>query len=121
MTISGISIKEWLNQPHKHYKEKNEMLYNLKQVILDSKYMGWTVDSKSREGIVRSHIFETEIADEKTGLLYMKLHGILSKYIAYLMEKRFWLVYKNKASWTLPSGDTTRRGIQYTLFILQRY
>lgn len=51
----------------------------------------------------------------------MKLHGILSKYIAYLMEKRFWLVYKNKASWTLPSGDTTRRGIQYTLFILQRY
>lgn len=88
MTISGISIKEWLNQPHKHYKEKNEMLYNLKQVILDSKYMGWTVDSKSREGIVRSHIFETEIADEKTGLLYMKLHGILSKYIAYLMEKK---------------------------------
>ena len=51
---------KWLNQPHKHYKEKNEMLYNLKQVILDSKYMGWTVDSKSREGIVRSHIFETE-------------------------------------------------------------
>lgn len=69
MTISGTSIKEWLNQPHKHYKEKNEMLYNLKQVILDSKYMGWTVDSKSREGIVRSHIFETEIADEKNWII----------------------------------------------------
>ena len=37
--------------------------------------------------------------------------GIHSKYIAFLMERKFLQEYKNKVFQTLPFGTTTRRGI----------
>lgn len=69
MTISGAGIKEWLNQPHKHFREKNEMLYHLGQIIAESKYLGWTIDGKTRNDVVRSHLFETKIGKDKTWII----------------------------------------------------
>lgn len=40
ISITGSGIDEWLNQPHKHYAEKNEMLLNIKNVMKESNYMG---------------------------------------------------------------------------------
>ena len=39
--ITGSGIDEWLNQPHKHYIEKNELLLNIVEVIEKSTYLGF--------------------------------------------------------------------------------
>ena len=59
-------IKEWLNQPHKHYSEKNEMLLN----IGDSTYKGYN----TYKGFV-SHIFETILCGEKTWIIVTEQSG----------------------------------------------
>lgn len=42
--ISGNTIKEWTNQPHKHFKEKNRMLLDIKKVMKNAKYLGrWAI------------------------------------------------------------------------------
>lgn len=47
VTISQKKIKEWLNQPHKFYREKNELLLDLPKVFKKAKYKGETIDPKS--------------------------------------------------------------------------
>jgi hypothetical protein len=66
------SIKEWLNQPHKYYFDKNEMLINIKNVLSKSKYVGV---SNYKDRI--SHIFEVELKGEKSWILvnYKKERG----------------------------------------------
>jgi hypothetical protein len=66
------SIKEWLNQPHKYYFDKNEMLLNIKNVLSKSKYVGV---SNYKDRI--SHIFEVELRGEKSWILvnYKKERG----------------------------------------------
>jgi len=66
------SIKEWLNQPHKYYFDKNEMLLNIKNVLSKSKYVGV---SNYKDRI--SHIFEVELKGEKSWILvnYKKERG----------------------------------------------
>jgi hypothetical protein len=58
------SIKEWLNQPHKYYFDKNEMLINIKNVLSKSKYVGV---SNYKDRI--SHIFEVELRGEKSWII----------------------------------------------------
>ena len=67
--FSKKSIKEWTNQPHEHYHEKNAMLYGFKDIFFNSTYMGMTKDEKSRPNVVASHIFETHIRDDKTWII----------------------------------------------------
>lgn len=66
------SIKEWLNQPHKYYFDKNEMLLNIENVLSKSKYVGV---SNYKDRI--SHIFEVELRGEKSWILvnYKKERG----------------------------------------------
>lgn len=66
------SIKEWLNQPHKYYFDKNEMLLNIENVLSKSKYVGV---SNYKDRI--SHIFEVELKGEKSWILvnYKKERG----------------------------------------------
>ena len=52
INVSGI--KEWLNQPHKHYAEKNEALLQL---------------PKGRDYIIASHLFRTQIADDTSWII----------------------------------------------------
>ena len=49
--INMSGVKEWLNQPHKKYMEKNEALLQLPQILLDSEYLGAYADPKGREYI----------------------------------------------------------------------
>ncbi|MFR9545338.1 MAG: phage minor head protein [Rikenellaceae bacterium] len=61
-------IKEYLNQPHKHYYEKNELILDIDRVLENSRYMGYT-DYKSTKFDPVSHIFETHIMGDKTWLI----------------------------------------------------
>ncbi|MBR1548517.1 MAG: hypothetical protein IJ637_07315 [Prevotella sp.] len=47
INVSGI--KEWLNQPHKHYAEKNEALLRLPELLADSEYLDSVADPKGRD------------------------------------------------------------------------
>lgn len=67
--ISGAGIKEWLNQPHKHFYEKNEALLELPELYKNAEYLTHTKDPKKRNGVACSHIFKTTIAGESSWLI----------------------------------------------------
>lgn len=67
--ISGAGIDEWLNQPHKHIREKNEALLNLRQLFEESEYIGHTPDPKNRADIANSHIFRTTIGGDDSWII----------------------------------------------------
>ena len=69
VTISQKKIKEWLNQPHKFYREKNELLLDLPKVFNKAKYKGETIDPKVRPGVAKSHIFEIELCGEPSYII----------------------------------------------------
>ena len=58
--VSGKSIKEWTNQPHKEYAAKNSILKHIAKVFKESKYIGAVDNYKQTPGVRCSHIFETE-------------------------------------------------------------
>ena len=62
INVSGI--KEWLNQPHKHYTEKNEALLRLPELLCESEYLGAKADPKGRDYIRNGHIFKITIAED---------------------------------------------------------
>lgn len=65
--ISKSGIKEWLNQPHKHYEEKNRLLLSMKDVIRDSKYRSWLPDEHNAS--IKAHLFETTIRGDKSWII----------------------------------------------------
>ena len=65
--ITGRGIKEWLNQPHKYYEKKNEMLLDIASVIKDAEYIGCGNDKHGYNAIV--HLFETKVENEKSWIL----------------------------------------------------
>lgn len=69
VTITNTKIKEWLNQPHEHIAEKNELLLNLKEVFANAKYIGATKDSGKHEGIKLNHLFEIKIKGDKSTII----------------------------------------------------
>lgn len=66
--ISGKSIKEWINQPHKHFKEKNRMLLDIKKVMKEAKYVGSMTYHKN-EKVKLSHIFEVSVGGEASWII----------------------------------------------------
>lgn len=62
--ISGNTIKEWTNQPHKHFREKNRMLLDIKKVMKEAKYLGAVGNHKGVPGLEQSHIFQVMLKDE---------------------------------------------------------
>ena len=67
INVSGI--KEWLNQPHKHYAEKNEALLRLPELLNESEYLDSVADPKGRDYIVASHLFKTKIAEADSWII----------------------------------------------------
>ena len=67
INVSGI--KEWLNQPHKHYAEKNEALLRLPELLNDSEYLDSVADPKGRDYIVASHLFKTKIEEADSWII----------------------------------------------------
>lgn len=66
--ISGASIKEYLNQPHKHYFEKNELVLVIDKMLQEAKYLGINPTYK-KESVKYSHIYETNIMNEISWLI----------------------------------------------------
>ncbi|GHT47791.1 hypothetical protein AGMMS49965_25960 [Bacteroidia bacterium] len=65
--FTNSGVKEYLNQPHKHFNEKNELIKNIDNVIYLSEYKGNTMAHNNKDAI--SHIFEIEIAGDKSWLI----------------------------------------------------
>ena len=66
-TVSGVSLKEMLNQPHKHYNEKNEAILHLDLLYKNATYLGPLI---KKPGVnYDSYLFETEIAGEKSWIV----------------------------------------------------
>lgn len=63
--ISKRTLQEWTNQPFKFYKEKNNMLLDIKRIFAKAKYLGTADNHKEVPHLVQSHIFETEVKGEK--------------------------------------------------------
>ncbi len=62
--IIGYSVKEFTNQPHKHFFEKNRLLKEIKNVVKNADYKGITYH-KGR----KSHIFEIELKGDKSWII----------------------------------------------------
>lgn len=73
--ISSKGIKEFINQPHKQYFEKNELVRNLPQLIGNSEYVGIREYHKDNKYIKASHIYETFINEEKSYLIVRETVG----------------------------------------------
>jgi SPP1 gp7 family putative phage head morphogenesis protein len=67
--FSGGGIKEYLNQPHKHFYEKNALIKDIENVLKNAEYRGYNVYHKKNKLIAYSHIFETTINGEKSWLI----------------------------------------------------
>jgi hypothetical protein len=92
INVSGI--KEWLNQPHRHYAEKNEALLNLRKLMQESEYLGVKTDPKGRDYIKNGHIFKTIIAGDSSWVIVSEtiwgeclVHSISDNY-PYINEEQ---------------------------------
>ena len=92
--ITGKSIKEWTNQPFKHFYEKNRMLLDIENAIKETSYLGAVPYHKS-DDVKWSHIFETEIQGSKAWIIVREytwgditLHSISDSMGEYLKEHK---------------------------------
>jgi hypothetical protein len=67
--FTGAGIKEYLNQPHKYFSQKNELIKDMGSVLEKSVYKGKTSYNRNNANIVASHIFEIEINKEKSWVI----------------------------------------------------
>ena len=65
--ITGKGIKEWLNQPHKRYAEKNELLLQINEVLQKAVYLGHGIDKHDAE--IVAHLFETVVGKDKSWII----------------------------------------------------
>ncbi len=61
-------LQEFVNQPHKHYNEKNKLAYSIDDLVREGRYLGYT-EYKATRMEPRSHILETTIAEDKSWLI----------------------------------------------------
>lgn len=59
--VTGGSIREWTNQPHKEYAAKNSILKHIAKVFRESNYIGVVDNFKQKPGVIQSHLFETTV------------------------------------------------------------
>lgn len=61
ITITATGIKEFLNQPHMQYFEKNELVLNLRNVLEEAKYLGRFESIRKNEKFPSVYLFETSV------------------------------------------------------------
>lgn len=67
--ITGGSIREWTNQPHKEYAAKNSILKHIAKVFREAKYIGFIDNFKKKPGVKQSHLFETNVLGELSWII----------------------------------------------------
>lgn len=67
--VTGGSIKEWTNQPHKEYAAKNSILKHIDKVFREAKYIGFIDNFKKKPGVKQSHLFETNVLGELSWII----------------------------------------------------
>jgi len=67
-TVTGI--KEYLNQPHEFYLEKNELIKDILNIIICSDYLGFVIFKERK-----SHIFETKMLGNSSWLIANEYKG----------------------------------------------
>lgn len=81
-------VKEYLNQPHKYYQAKNDIIKMMLEIVFDARYVGKTSYHKDNNYIIASHIFEIEINNEKTWLITREsVEGVVNFYSISDSEK----------------------------------
>lgn len=70
--ITSAGIKEFLNQPHEHYFEKNELVKDLPKLIRDAKYIGEIEGKPGKTNILATYALEVEIKGDKSWLIALK-------------------------------------------------
>lgn len=68
ITFNVSGVKELINQPHKHYYEKNSLVRNLDTILKTAKYLG-SHDFKAKLPFIQNHIFEIEINSERSFII----------------------------------------------------
>lgn len=83
VVVTMTDIKEWLNQPHKHYAEKNELVVRLDKVFAESDYLYPIESFKKRNSVKDEYIFEISIAGDPSWIIVhemdwgeFRLHGV---------------------------------------------
>ena len=69
INVSCRSIDEWINQPHVHYQEKNQLILTIDEVLSGSRYLGRGKDISTKPGTKWIHIFETSINGDKSWII----------------------------------------------------
>lgn len=69
--ITKTSVKEWLNQPHRHLQEKNAMIMDIAGILKKSRYVGAVPDR--HDSRVTAHLFETVVGGEKSYIIVREL------------------------------------------------
>ena len=67
--ITASGIKEFLNQPHEHYFEKNELVLNLPELLGAAKYEGKIAYHKDNKYFVASHLYSIKIKNQISYLI----------------------------------------------------
>lgn len=67
--VTGGSIREWTNQPHKEYAAKNSILKHIDKVFREAKYIGFIDNFKKKPGVKQSHLFETNVLGELSWII----------------------------------------------------
>lgn len=67
--ITASGIKEFLNQPHEHYFEKNELVKDLSSLLHNAEYLGFMEYHKANDNIVATHVFKCRISSANSYLL----------------------------------------------------
>lgn len=73
--INGTGIKEIINQNHNHYWEKNQLLFNIKEVIKTAKYVKivpFDTNKKGADVFSEVYYFKTAIKKEDSYLVMRK-------------------------------------------------
>ena len=71
VVVSGRSIKEILNQPHRYFNEKNETILKIDKLFSTSKFIGKLTKENPKDDFI-SYLFETEIAKSKSWIIVRK-------------------------------------------------
>lgn len=64
--ITGQTLKEWTNQPHRLFSAKNRLLLNIENAFPLMRYMGTADNNKGIPRVVQSHLFEVTLQGQKS-------------------------------------------------------